>query len=191
MYYIYKYKNGKTLYTRFKLYFLFCFIFLLAGCSVHKNIIIEAVTENELMDYYQSNNVPLTSVLIIADKTKYQNIMTLNLNVIPDIKIFNKEGNQIEYDHANNCNQAADNFLSNYKVSNEYKTSNNLMLSDYVSNFTSFSKKKFDVSQPDINLYVFVNTALYAKDINKEKFVLEKFKNKNVKIYYVSLDVIK
>ncbi len=169
-------------------------LLFLSACSVSKNLHIKSLSEREIADFYQINDVE--EFFILKEYNSLVKLSEQSLITIPTILIFNEENKQIKYFDEKNCGDQAIEFLENYNlVKNQHDFDyGDINLDEYLGNFTKIndSINRSQIKKSN-NLKVFMNTASYAENknfnSNREAFeVYKRFKNQ-FDIYIINLDL--
>ena len=163
---------------------------LLVSCSVKKSVPVSHKTSEELLEFYERNNV---SDFFILDS--YKSLVELYKQdrvSIPKNMIFDSDGFEIKHFNEKLCVNHTLEFLKNYdqntKINKSYFTIN-----EFLKHFKSVNSN-LDIEEilNSKKIRVFVNSATYADKYkaNEEAFEIYKLFRDKFEVYVINLDYI-
>jgi len=122
-------------------------------------------------------------------------IKTLDLinKKVPEVWIFNREGNFVPYGEAWACNASAFDFIKNLSDSVNYQSQNNPSFNSLPFRLKDLNGNNVEIVLSDANYHVFIYWAKFAGKLNKdhvkvwENQALDNSKTK-IKVYKVNMD---
>lgn len=123
----------------------------------------------------------------------YKKTLDLINKKVPEVWIFNKEGNFVPYGEAWACNASAFDFIQNLSDSVHYHSQNNPSFNSLPFRLKDLKGNNVEIDLSDANYHVFIFWAKFAGKLNKdhvkvwENQALENRKTK-IKVYKVNMD---
>lgn len=123
----------------------------------------------------------------------YKRTLDLINKKVPEVWIFNKEGNFVPYGEAWACNASAFDFIKNLSDSVHYHSQNNPSFNSLPFRLKDLNGNNVEIDLSDANYHVFIFWAKFAGKLNKdhvkvwENQALENRKTK-IKVYKVNMD---
>ncbi len=123
----------------------------------------------------------------------YKKTLDLINKKVPEVWIFNKEGNFVPYGEAWACNASAFDFIKNLSDSVHYYSQNNPSFNSLPFRLKDLNGNNVEIDLSDANYHVFIFWAKFAGKLNKdhvkvwENQALENRKTK-IKVYKVNMD---
>lgn len=123
----------------------------------------------------------------------YKRTLDLINKKVPEVWIFNNEGNFVPYGEAWACNASAFDFIKNLSDSVHYHSQNNPSFNSLPFRLKDLNGNNVEIDLSDANYHVFIFWAKFAGKLNKdhvkvwENQALENRKTK-IKVYKVNMD---
>lgn len=149
-------------------------------------------TEKSLKKYLKRKGINSNNIYAVSQNDFMQ--ITKQIGGIPEILIFDKNGNNIMYKEEGQCNANAFDFIDNISKDMKFKYNNSLKLDNYISKLKYFNGKPATIDKSkDIDFYLFIFWARYTGRLNKNHVkIWEKLANNNtkcnIKVIKVNLD---
>lgn len=174
--------------------------FILFGCSAIVKTMYgikdpKIETKESLFKFLSKKKLDTTNVYCVSFED-FKPTLSLTNNKIPDVLIFNKQGEYIPYGDEWACNASAFNFIEELNLDTIYTKTDLVVLDTLLSRFKTFDGKQISENEiSKIKNADFVCIVLWAKftgKLNKTKvkeWEEQAKRNKNVKINFIKLDM--
>ena len=148
-------------------------------------------TEKSLKDYLKRKGINADNIYAV-NKDDYVKIIKQIKN-IPEILVFDKNGNNIKYKETKQCNAKAFDFIETLSKNTSFIYNDSLKLNDYLKKLKDFSgnpvkyNKKFNT-----DFYLFIFWTRYIGRLNKDHVKVWETKannNKNAKIEVIKVNL--
>jgi len=174
--------------------------FFLTGCSLVVKTLYgvkkpKVETETSLLAYLEKKELSTEHIFSVPMES-FKAVLSLTNNKIPDVLIFNKNGEYMPYGDEWACNANAFTFIQNLNATTTYKTTDLTILDSLLQELRNLDGTSLSLETIDlIKDGDFVAVALWAKwtgKLNKTKvreWEQQARENNNSKIVFVKLNV--
>lgn len=149
--------------------------------------------ENEasLSKYMKKKDIYSDNVYTL-DFESYQKALKLINNKLPEVMIFDTQGNYIPYGDEWACNAGAFNFIEELNDTTDYSISNKTSIEELSSKLRNLKGEKVKVVNENENFYVFIFWAKFTGKLNKDHVKVWEEQanqnNSNIQIIKVNMD---